>query len=256
MGLGLWVKNRWRCIYAERKWWGCIAIVGLVLCYLIAYKIYGPNFPLLEIISFLINSVVALAVVIYVVFTRELARSSQETAEASRKTAEANIRLVESMQSMLLEQWNCELRENPELIRNGEEISKEIHVQDKHMPDDTYSRYMRRPRKRILIFKPLNCGPRPIIIESVKFQISDTRSQRTRELSYDPPIAILINRDREKEIFIAYNIEGEMEAKVTEITYRDGQLLQKKWIANFYKELERYEELESSTGTETEEPPF
>lgn len=230
-----------------KKWWGCAVIFLLIGVYLFFYFFRSPQSQALTIISFLINSFVSLAVVIYVIYTRDLAKSSQATAEASIKTAEANIRLVESMQSMLLEQWACELKENQELIRDGEMISRSIHVEDKHISADHYSAHLRKPKKRTLIFKPLNCGSRPVILYSVKFEISETRSRRPREITYDPPTPIVINKDQEKEILVAYNIEGEIEIRVVEINYQDGDKKQNRWIANAYKEIDRYQEPEGST---------
>ncbi|MFC1510199.1 hypothetical protein ACFL49_00880 [Candidatus Omnitrophota bacterium] len=183
----------------------------------------------------------------YVIYTRELAISSQETVKASRMTAEANVRLVESMQSMLLEQWSCELRKDVSLSRDNTDVSRSLHVEDKHMDATQYDAYMRREQKRMLIFKPLNCGSRPVILNSVKFQISDTRSRNPREISYDPTTPVVISKDQERELLIAVNIEGEMEIRVLEISYQDGDKLQNKWIANSYRETARYQEPESES---------
>ena len=236
--------NQW-----VKKWWVLVLISSLLLRYFYIYFRFGPQHPALSLIQFLINSLVSIAIILYVVYTRELTKSSQATAEASLKTAEANIRLVESMQSMLLEQWACELRENPILIRDGEVVSRIIHVEDKHIPEESYTGYLRRPKKRTLIFKPFNCGSRPVILSSVKFQISETRSKKPRELTYDPPTPMVINKDQEKEILVAYNIEGEVEVRVAEINYQDGDRKQTKWIANAYKEIDRYQEPEGNVTT-------
>jgi hypothetical protein len=237
-----------------KKWW-VLSIVGiLILLYLYIYLWNNPHHPILLLIQFLISSLVSVGILLYVVYTRELTISSQETVKASRMTAEANIRLVESMQSMLLEQWSCELRENVHLERCGEDISRSIHIEDKRMPEANYIAYLGSRQKRILIFKPLNCGSRPVILNSVKFQISDTRSRKPREISYDPQIPLVLNRDQEKEIFVAYNLEGEMDIRVVEISYQDGDKTQTKWIANSYKEIERYQEPKSETPAEEEYP--
>ena len=238
-----------------RKWW-VLSIVGvLIVLYLCIHLYKSPQHPILPLIQFLISSLVSVGVLMYVVYTRELTISAQETVKASRMTAEANIRLVESMQSMLLEQWSCELREDVHLEGGGDDVSRNIHIEDKHMSVANYNNYLRREQKRILIFKPLNCGNRPIILNSVKFQISDTRSRNPREISYDPSVPLVLNRDQAKEISIAYNIEGEMEIRVVEISYQDGDKTQTKWIANSYRETERYQEPKSETPKE-EEPPF
>lgn len=225
-----------------RKWWVLILVGLLLLSYLFIYFRFGSQYWALSLTQFLINSFVSIAVILYVVYTRELTISSQTTAEASRKTAEANIRLVESMQSMLLEQWACELRDNTALAPAGQEVSHSIHVEDKRLPEEKYNEYLGRPKKRTLIFRPFNCGSRPVILYSVKFQISDTRSSRPREIAYDPPTPMVINKDQEKEILVAYNIEGEMEIRVLEISYQDGDKKQNRWIANAYKEISRYQE--------------
>ena len=228
-----------------KKWWILSTVSLLLAAYLLVYFFLGSAHPSLNFIQFLISSFVSMGILLYVVYTRDLTKSSQATADASVKTAEANIRLVESMQSMLLEQWVCELREQSSLIREGETVSRSVHVEDKHISEDNYKAFLRRPKKRTLIFKPRNCGSRPVILNSVKFQISETRSNRPRELTYDPQTPLLINQDKEHEIPVVYNLEGEMEIRVLEISYQDGDRKQNKWIANAYKEIDRYQEPES-----------
>lgn len=231
-----------------RKWWILVLVGLLVLIHLGLYFIFGSEYQWLKLTKFLVDSLVSIAIILYVIYTRELAITSQATAEASRKTAEANLRLVESMQSMLYEQWDCVLKDNPTLDPpDGEDISRIIHVEDKHLTQN-YNTYLSRPKKRTLIFKPLNCGSRPIILYSVKFQISDTRSSRPRELVYVPRTPMVIKKDEDKEILVAYNMEGEMEIRVLEVNYQDGDMKQNKWIANAYKEIDRYQELEGSTS--------
>ena len=230
-----------------RKWWVLVTVILLLLSYLCIYVRFGSQHLALSLIQFLINSFVSIAIILYVVYTRELTISSQVTAEASRKTAEANIRLVESMQSMLLEQWACELRDNAVLNPAGQEVSRSVHVEDKRLSEERYSAYLRRNKKRTLIFKPLNCGSRPVILYSVKFQVSDTRSSRSREISYDPSTPLVINKDQEKEVLVVYNLEGEMEIRVLEISYQDGDRKLTRWIANGYKEIDRYQEPEGLT---------
>jgi len=86
------------------------------------------------------------------------------------------------------------------------------------------------------------------ILYSIKFQISDTRSSRPREIVYVPRTPMVISKDEEKEILVAYNMEGEMEIRILEISYQDGDIKQNKWIANAYKEIDRYQEPEGSTS--------
>lgn len=232
-----------------RKWWILCLAIFFLIAYLFVYFVYGKQHDaLLQLLQFLINAAASLAVILYVVYTRELTVSSQKTTEAAIKTAEANTRLVESMQSMLLEQWACELRANVVLSRDGTSVSKSIHVEDKHIPEPKYDAYLRNAKKRTLIFKPLNCGSRPVILYNVKFQMSDTRSSRPREIAYDPQTPIVINKDKELEIPIAYNLEGELEIRIVEISYQDGDKKQNRWIANSYREADRYQEPEVSTG--------
>ncbi len=215
------------------------------------YLIFGKQAKeLLDLFHFLINATVSLAVILYVVYTRELTSSSQKTAEAAVITAEANIRLVESMQSMLLEQWACELRDDVILLRGGDAISKLIHVEDKRIAEARYAAYLRNTTRRTLIFKPLNCGSRPVVLYNVKFQMNDTRSTKQREIAFDFQPPMVIKKDQTVEIPIAYNIEGELEIRVAEITYLDGEKKQSRWIANPYREPDRYELLESSAGNQ------
>lgn len=231
-----------------KKWWILVLVGLLVLIHFGLYLIVGSEYKWLKLTKFLIDSFVSIAVILYVIYTRELALLSQVAAEASRKTAEANIRLVESMQSMLYEQWACELRDNPILDPSeAVEISRLIHEEDKHLVKK-YGDFLLKPKKRTLIFKPLNCGSRPVILYSVKFQISDTRSSRPREIVYVPRTPMVISKDEDKEILVAYNMEGEMEIRIIEISYQDGDMKQNKYIANAYKEMDRYQEPEGSAS--------
>ena len=132
------------------------------------------------------------------------------------------------------------------MIPQGESVSSEIYLEDKKMKEKDYHEYLKKDKKRILVFKPRNCGSKLVLLKSMKFQINDTRSNKTRDISYTPPTFIAIQQDKEAEILAAYNIEGEMEIRVSEISYLDGDLLQNKWIASGYRESERYQEPESS----------
>ncbi len=241
-------QKAWTIIGWLRKWWILCLATLFLLAYLYVYFIVGKTNESLSILQFLINASASLAVILYVVYTRELTLSSQKTTEAAIKTAEANTRLVESMQSMLLEQWACELKPGINLQPDGEAVSKSIHVDDKHISQAKYCAYLAKDVKRTLLFKPLNCGSRPIILYGAKFQMNDTRSSRPREIAYDPQTPIVINKDQEKEIPIAYNLEGELEIRIVEISYQDGDKKQNRWIANAYRETDRYQEPEGSAG--------
>lgn len=227
-----------------KKWWLVVLVCVPLICYIYVYFSLGSEHKTLTFLQFLINFFVSIAIILYVIYTRDLAISSQSSAEASRKTAEANLKLVESMQSMLLEQWVCELRDTPTLIPTGKDVSSKVHIEDKHVQKEKYEEYLNKPKRRILIFKPRNCGSRLVLLYSVKFQISDTRSSKARDISYDPPKPVLISKDEEQEIPVAYNVEGEMEIRVSEISYQDGDIKQNRWIANGYKEIDRYQEPE------------
>jgi len=226
------------------KWWPCIIIIGLVIWGSIDH-FFLPKTDNVQIIIFLINSIGVLAIVIYVMYTKELA-------ESSNKTAEANIKIVESMQSRILEQWECRKCKDINLIRGGEDVSRVIHVTDKQIVESEYESYKESEKPRVLIFKPMNMGPRAVLLRRVKFVISDSRSKLERDISYNPEPPRVVQKEQNIEIQVCYDIEGMMSARVAEIEYNDGSIEQTLWTANPFSERRHEPEPE----IKEEETPF
>lgn len=210
------------------KWWPCFVIIGL-LVWSIIDQIFLEQLDTTPIVGPLINGIGVLAIVIYVIYTKDLAESSQ-------KTAEANVRIVESMQSRILEEWECRKCSNVILIRGGEDVSRVLHISDKEINEQEYTRFTRREKLNVLVFKPMNMGPRPVLLKRVKFIISDTRCKRERDLSWDPGKPVVIQKDKNIEIIVCYDMEGMISARVAEIEYQDGVVNQTLWIANPFTE--------------------
>lgn len=226
------------------KWWPCLFIIGLLSYGIIDY-FFLPEIDNIHIVTFLINSIGVLAIVIYVMYTKELA-------ESSNKIAEANIKIVESMQSRILEQWECRKCKNINLIRGGEDVSYVIHVSDKQISESEYENYKKSEAPRVLIFKPMNMGPRPVLLRRVKFTISDSRCKIERDISYDPEPPIVIQKEQSIEMQVCYDIEGMISARVVEIEYNDGNIEQTLWIANPFSERRH----EPAPEVERGEHPF
>ncbi len=223
------------------KWWPCLFIIGLLSYGIIDYFFF-PKIDNINLITFLINGLGVLAIVIYVMYTKDLA-------ESSNKTAEANIKIVESMQSRILEQWECRKCDNIHLIRGGEEVSRAIHISDKQISERDYEGYKKTDKLRVLIFKPMNMGPRPVLLKRIKFGISDSRAKVERNISYDPEPPIVIQKEVSIELQVCYDIEGMIAARIVEIEYKDGDIVQTLWTANPFNE-KRHEiepELEGKT---------
>lgn len=230
-------RRNWRS-----KWWPCLFIIGL-LSYGIIDHFFLPKTDNINLITFLINGLGVLAIVIYVIYTKDLA-------ESSNKTAEANIQLVASMQSRILEDWECRKCTQVNLIRGGGDISEALHTADKQINNDEYNRFKSCGKPRILIFKPLNMGPRPVVLKKAKFIVSDTRCKIERDLSWNPSSPVVIPKDGRIELQICYDMEGMLSARIAEIEYQDGEVNQTLWTANPFSEKrhEQEQEVESSSG--------
>lgn len=219
-------------IKPRRNWssklWPCLFIIGL-LSYGIVDYFFLPETDNINLITFLINGLGVLAIVLYVMYTKELA-------ESSNKTAEASIKMVEAMQSRVLEQWECRKCDNVRLIRGGEEVSRVIHISDKQISERDYEGYKKTDKPRVLIFKPMNMGPRPVLLKRVKFGISDSRAKIERDISYDPEPPIVIQKEKSIELQVCYDMEGIIAARVVEIEYKDGDIVQTLWTANPFNE--------------------
>ena len=222
------------------KWWPCLLLFAIVIWGIVDY-FFVPESDQTEFIKFLLNASGVLAVVMYVIYTRGLSESSQQIAQA-------NVRLVESTQSRILEQWVVEKPETVNLIDGGT-ASWAIHVDDKEIGEERYREYQGKHRPRVLIFRPMNVGTRPVILKSVKFKIADSRSGRERDVSYSPECPVVLQKDSCIDIQVCYSIEGQINARVAEIDYNDGLSRQTIWLANPFTE-KRYEEAE-----EPEEEP-
>jgi hypothetical protein len=218
------------------RWWPLLAfaVIGILGCF------YGfgahKNDDVFKFLRFLVDLVVGLAVVVYVIYTRDLARTSQ-------LTADANLEIVKSMRSLLVEEWVAQERPRAEvnLCRGGTELSRVVHIDDQDMPADRYERRTGRERVRLLIFKPMNSGTRVILLRSARIQVSLTPAGRPRELVITPEHPLAIRQDESVEIQVLYDFEGQMDARVVEIDYLDGDRSQNKWVANPWREARYFE---------------
>lgn len=194
------------------------------------------NETALGFLKLLVDLVVGLAIVIYVIYTRDLAKSSQVTADA-------NLEIVRSMRSQIVEEWVAQERAASEvrLCRDGDELSRDIHLTDLGMPRDRFERKLTRDRHRVLIFKAMNTGTRVILLRSVKFQILLSPGGRGRELVFAPEHPIAIRKDEYAEVQVVHDFEGQIEARVVEIDYLDGDQPQTQWVANPWREGRYFE---------------
>lgn len=213
------------------RWWPCFLVVALLLWSIID-QAFLLNINTTAMVSSLINGIGVLAIIIYVIYTKDLA-------EASIKTAEANVQLVASMQSRILEDWECRKCSPVNLIRGGDHISEVLHISDKQINTDAYERFKGCDTPYILIFKPLNMGPRPVVLKKVKFVVSDTRCKVERDLSWNPSSPVVLSKDERIELHICYDMEGMLSARIAEIEYQDGEINQVSWIANPFSERRR-----------------
>jgi hypothetical protein len=198
----------------------------------------GPykNADVFNFVRFLLDAIVGVSVVIYVIYTRDLSRSSQAMAEA-------NLEIVRSLRSLLVEEWVAQERPRAgvALCRGGMELSRTVHIEDLQMPMELYERRRGREQVRLLIFKPMNSGSRVILLRSVRFAIFLTATGRVRELVFEPEHPLAIRKEEHAEIHVAYDFEGQIDARVVEIDYLDGDQAQSKWVANPWREGRYFE---------------
>ncbi len=218
------------------RWWPVVVFIGIG----VLGRVYGlgphKNEEMFNLLRFLLDLGVGLSVVIYVIYTRDLAQSSQVMAEA-------NLEIVRSLRSLLVEEWVAQerVRLDVDLCRGGLELSQVVHLEDLQMPRERYERRAARDRVRVLIFKPLNSGTRLVLLRSVKFQIFLTAAGRVRELAFAPEHPLPIKKEEHAEIHILYDFEGQIDARVVEIDYLDGDRSQNKWVANPWREGRYFE---------------
>lgn len=229
-----------------KKWWPIIIVALFLLWGIVAFYI-PADMRQFQLITFLVQGLVALAVIIYVIYTRDLAIYSQQTAMA-------NERLVESMRSLVVEQWEVKEMEDVQLIPGGDDLSRDIYVDDKDFSQAKYDSYVERRKIRVLIFKPMNCGTRTVFLKSIWFAVACSKVLSYRQLPYDAQPPAALHKDEFIEIPVIYDIEGAIEARVVGITYQDGDLEQTKWIANPFEER-RFFEPERKTEEESHDLP-
>lgn len=134
--------------------WPYIIFGALVVVYTYFY-FWKPTLEIGDYLQFLLNAIAGLAVVLYVIYTRELVKSGQQTAQA-------NLELIATMRSLLLEEWVAQDRPATEirLLPPGAlELSRTLHISDLGMPADRYDHQCGRDKRRVLIFRPYNGGP-------------------------------------------------------------------------------------------------
>lgn len=230
-----------------KRWWPVVFVSLFLLWGIVAFYIRADTRDF-ELIKFLVQGVVALALIFYVTYTKDLATYSQQTALANKQ-------IVESMQSLIAEQWEAKETEGAQLILKGEDLSREIYVHDKDWKENDYDEYIGRKSKRVLFFKPMNNGTRTVFLKSVKLEIADSRMVTFREISYDPEPPRTLHKDESIEIPVVYDIEGVIEARVSSIRYQDGNLEQTTWIARPFRET-RYTEAVVAADKEDDDLPF
>lgn len=213
--------------------WPYIAFGILILIYTYFY-FFRPNQHVLTYVQFLLNAIAALAVVKYVIYTRELVKSGQQTADANRQ-------LIETMRPLLLEEWAAQERPADEIrfVRGATEVSRALHLEDIGVPEWTYDQHCQGSRRRVLIFRPFNNGPRVVLLKRLKLEIS--HRGHAREISCDPDRPLMIPQNERIELHVVYDFVGQIDAKIVDIEYLDGDRIQRNWVANPWSERAYFE---------------
>jgi hypothetical protein len=213
------------------KSWPYLFFLALIVVYTYFYFFYKhDNTLVLGYLQFLLNGVAALAVVIYVIYTRELVKSGQQTAEA-------NLQLIETMRSYLVEEWVAQERPTTEinLVPGSKQLSRSLHIDGIGMPADRYDQHCNRDKQRVLIFRPYNGGPRLLLLRRVRLEIAFGKGS-PQEISCDLERPLRIPQNGSVEIHVLYDFMGQIDARVLEIEYLDGVRVQRTWVANPWSE--------------------
>lgn len=209
--------------------WPYLVFGAIILVYTYFY-FYKPSPSVLTYLQFLLNAVAGLAVVVYVVYTRELVKAGQQTAEA-------NLQLLETMRSYLVEEWVAQERpcDKVAFLPGSEELSRTLHVEGVGMPPDRYDHHCQKEKVRILIFRPFNGSPRLLLLKRVKLEVGIAKGN-PQEISYDLERPLRIPQNESIELHVLFDFVGQIDARLVEIEYLDGVRIQKTWVANPWSE--------------------
>ncbi|MQY71083.1 hypothetical protein GH141_04035 [bacterium] len=200
-------------------------------------KFIWPNNTLYAIGSALLQAVAILAVVVYVIYTRDLAVATKDMAEAYKEMIE-------------IERGDVQVelfadRVNPkDATEDVKTLSREIHTIDKELSIDEYKRYSSSSEIDGIVCRVLNRCPRKIDVKSIMLKIRHTGEKQFRDLLYEPPAARQEIPAMENQIFVVlFAPEGHVRIKAEYVKFQDaGKLRERLLTVDFTVKRIRYPE--------------
>jgi|GEM_PF-6817553 len=211
-----------------KRWW-LIILLLILFCWAIKARFIIPNAVEYDLVMAMINVMAILAIIFYVIYTRDLANSSIQIARANMILAQSTFSTVEAV----IEPKDIDIAA---IDKDCLELSRIINVEDGELSAGEFEAALKKEKARTLCLKIHCMGVRSVYVTKVSFEVRYFGCKEGHEQVLELKDVCKVDPNAPDYINLVLSPKGFVCLQVVSVDFSDGFIARTRKLNKYFED--------------------